>query len=144
MPCLYSEKTEFWIYFYFRNCPHLLLGSISPDVTTLNPDLVNCRISYFQITQASGSFFSGSHGGSFLEKRAARKRADETPCCCIFTARCLTTQSDHERDWQSCRKFFFRKSEEVVMERNRSRVLMDKDAHKGVSEQKKKNILRSL
>ena len=32
---------------------------------------------------------------------------------------------------------FFRKSEEVVIERNRSRVLLDKDAYKGVSEQKK-------
>ena len=28
-----------------KEMPDLLLGSVSPDVTTLKPDLVNCRIS---------------------------------------------------------------------------------------------------
>ena len=59
------QKTELLIYFYNRKCPDLLLGSISPDLTTLNPDLVNCRISYFQITQAPGPFFSGAVGTHF-------------------------------------------------------------------------------
>ena len=47
-------------YFYFRKCPELSLGSILPDVTALNPDLVNYRISYFQIIPVPGFFFSGS------------------------------------------------------------------------------------
>ena len=49
-----------------------------------------------------------SRVGSFLE-RAARNRADETPFCCIFTARCLSVRSGHEWDCQSHRDFFSEK-----------------------------------
>ena len=68
-----------------RECPDLLLGSVSPDVTTLNADLVNCRILCLQITQAPGSFFPGSRGGSFLEDRAA----------------CVIRELKHARFWEA-------------------------------------------
>ena len=43
-------------------------------------------------------------------------------------------RSGHERDCSIRRKIFFRKGEEVASERQRSRVPVDKDAHKGVSD----------
>ena len=38
------------MYFQLGKCPDPLVGSISPDVITLIPNLVNYRISYLQIT----------------------------------------------------------------------------------------------
>ena len=45
------------------------MGSISPYVTTLIPNLVNCRISCLEITLKPRDPFRGAAGGSFLEQR---------------------------------------------------------------------------
>ena len=94
-----------------------MLGFISTDVTTLNPDLVNCRNSCLQITSVPGSFCSGSRGGSFLEERAACNRADETPSCCIFTACCLLQCGWAMSGIVKVIVSFFRKGEEVARHR---------------------------
>ena len=53
----------------------------------------------------------GAARSSFLEERAARNRADETPCCCIFTARCLSMQWGHV--WHGIVKVIVNFSEKV-------------------------------
>ena len=74
------------------------MGSIPPDVTTIIPNLVYYRISCLQITlKPQDSPFNGEQRG-VISRRAARNRADETPCCCIFIARCLFMRSGHEWD----------------------------------------------
>ena len=48
------QKEQHFEFISSRKCPDPLVSSISPDVTTLIPNLVNYRISGFQIAVGNG------------------------------------------------------------------------------------------
>ena len=152
-----------------------LLFFLALSVTRLNHIqsrlyLVNCRSFLSSNYSSPGILLFGEPRDLISKKRAARNRANETPCSsCIFTARCLSWEkygraspahffSHLARRTKRAKEgllviyvcpcgkamsgivkvivSFFRKGEEVAIERHRSRVPVDKETHKGVSELK--------
>ena len=67
------------------------MGSISPDVTTLIPNLVNYKIC---------CLFGEQRG--LISRTAARNRADKTPCCLISSVQALSRGSGAPGGARAC------------------------------------------
>ena len=84
---------------------------------------------------AAGSSFSGRIGGSFPEERLVMKPTRRPAV--VFLLCVVYSCGPAMRGITKVIVSFFRKNEEVTIERHRSRVPADKETHKGVFELKK-------
>ena len=91
---------------------------------------------------AAGSSFSGRIGGSFPEERLVMK-PPRRPAV-VFLLRLVYSCDPAMSGIIKVIVSFFRKSEEVTIERHRSRVPADKEKHKGVWVKKTSNRERYI
>ena len=128
---LFSEKKRSEEHFVFF---------LAYQVTTLKV-IIEFPVIFLLYGRKSAGSFCRTISGTRAHETWENPGNEVKPPAVIFQPRCL---SSHEWNHKSDGEFFFRKGEEVAIERHRSRVPVDKDKHTRVFESFKLQVLHVI